>query len=103
MKTLSITALILTLSASPAGAAMVTIQYGDSATQCGLIAARLISDSWESPIVFPDESLVCGEIADETVVEAETEVIHNVPVTAPALKDPSLEIAALLRSTNDKD
>jgi hypothetical protein len=101
MKTFSITALILTLSASPAGAAMLTIQNGDSATQCGLTTARLISDSWESPVVFPDESLVCGEIAEETVDEAKTEVIHNVPVTAPASKDPSLKIATLFRSTND--
>jgi hypothetical protein len=101
MKALSITVLILTLSASPAGAAMVTSQDGDSATQCGLTTARLISDASESVIVFPDESPVCLEIADETIDEANLEVIRNVPGIASALRDPSQEFATLLRSTND--
>ncbi len=100
MKALSISVLILTLLASPAGAAMVTIQNGDRLTRCGLTAARLISEASENGVVFPEESRDCGEIADETVDDAKTEVIGNIPITTRALGDSFLEIVALFRLTN---
>jgi hypothetical protein len=98
MKTLSITALIFALVAGPAGAAVLTIQDGDSAAQCGLSTAHLIDFS-QSGVIFPDESRACRQADDESAEDG-VDVIRMVPASAPARGESSLEIATLSRSAS---
>ena len=101
MKTLSISALIFTLTATPAGAAMVTVNDGDGAAHCGLTSARLIGDWSERASEFPDELRACAELDNEAAEETKSDRAPNAAVTVPAAVNPSLEIAALFRPAND--
>ena len=103
MKTLSITVLTLILTASPAGAAMVTVQEGDSAGQCGVNAARLVVELSDGSIVSPEESRPCGDLGSATGDAVVADADGNTTVALPASEEPGLEIATLFRSTNEEN
>ena len=100
MKTLSISAILLTLAAVPAHASLLTSQDGDSAAQCGLTAAHLIITGSESSRLFPEDNSVCAESGDETSNELNADVSRAQPA-ARAQVEPILAIATLSRSAND--
>ncbi len=100
MKTLSITAILLTLAAVPVHAELLTVEKGDSAGQCGLTAARLIINEPESSRIFPDDNSACGELGDEASNELNADVSRVEPA-ARAQVEPILAIATLLHSAKE--
>lgn len=100
MKTLPITAILLTLAAVPANAGLLTVQDEDSAAQCGLTAAHLIITGSESSRLFPDDNNVCAESGDEASNESNVDVLRIEPA-ARSQVEPILAIATLTLNTND--
>jgi len=101
MRTFSITALILILTASPAGAAMVTVQDGDNAARCRESSARLVVDYSEDSSVSPQELSPCGQTGNESGAEERTAAIGNASVNGRAAVESSPEIATLFGLANE--
>jgi len=100
MNTLSISAILLTLTAVPAHASLLRVQDEDAAAQCGLTGAHLIITGLESSRLFPDDNSVCAEPGDYAGNELKADVLRAQPA-AHVHVEPILAFATLSLNAND--
>jgi len=101
MKTMSMTALILMLGASPAGAGIFTVQDQEGVAQCAASEAMLIGNVTEGTVLFPNELGACHELDAESSDQNAAGLIQRDKIAHPINAEPAVEVASRVGSGND--
>jgi len=92
-------ALLLGLFATQAGAGLIPSEDIDAA-DCGLKAARLIENSTDRAVIFPDMPGSCADSDESLGEEPKSEAMTFEPINDFTDSESSVEMATLSRAVN---